>query len=259
MTSQVLQIEREGEVATLTLNRPEALNALSAELRSALTAAFTELREQGEVRVVILTGAGRAFCAGFDLKEMASGEAAASAQAIGNEMQAAIEAFEGPIIGAVNGHAITGGFELALACDMLVASTKAVFGDTHARVGILPGWGLSQRLPRRIGMVRAKEISLTGNFIDARLADEWGLVNRVVEPDELLPTCRKLADDMLSCQPDALRGVKKLIDEGAGMPLSEAMAYETKIATESAREMTAARMAANRETVQQRGRKQEPS
>jgi enoyl-CoA hydratase len=255
--SELLEIERDGELALVTLNRPDAMNALSSGLRAAIVEAFRSFQERGDVRVVILTGAGRAFCAGFDLKEMASGQSDQSALAVGNAMQEAIEAFEGPIIGAINGHAITGGFELALACDLLVASTSAVFADTHARVGILPGWGLSQRLPRRIGIVRAKEISLTGNFIDAEQANDWGLVNRVVEPDALIPTCRKLALDMLSCQPDALRGVKQLIDEGSGMPLSEAMAWENRLATESAAAMTSEGMAGSRDAVQKRGREQQ--
>jgi enoyl-CoA hydratase len=256
VSSELLEIERDGELALVTLNRPEAMNALSAALRAAIVEAFTSFRERGDVRVVILTGAGRAFCAGFDLKEMASGANDQSALAVGNAMQEAIEAFEGPIIGAVNGHAITGGFELALACDLLVASTNAVFADTHARVGILPGWGLSQRLPRRIGMVRAKEISLTGNFITAEQANEWGLVNRVVAPEDLLPVCRQLGKDMLSCQPEALRGVKRLIDEGAGMNLADAMRWENQVATESAAAMSADRMATSRESVQKRGREQ---
>ena len=103
-----------------------------------------------------------------------------------------------PVIGAINVAAITGGFELALTCDLMIASTRASFADTHARVGVLPGWGLSQRLARIVGPGRAKELSLTGNFLDAGQAAAWGLVNRVVEPDALLPTALKLASDMLS-------------------------------------------------------------
>jgi enoyl-CoA hydratase len=160
------------------------------------------------VRVVILTGSGRAFCAGLDLKELGS----RSAQPLGafteKDMIASIRDFPGPVIGAVNGFAITGGFELALACDFLVASSEARFADTHARVGILPGWGLSQKLPRMIGIGRAKELSFTGNYIGAEQALAWGLVNRVVAPAELLVTCQKLASDMLSCDPESLRGYK---------------------------------------------------
>ena len=161
---------------------------------------------------------------------------------------------EGPIIGAINGHAITGGFELALACDVLIASPNARFADTHARVGILPGWGLSQLLPRRIGTSRAKEISLTGNPIDAEQALAWGLVNRVVPAEELLATCEALAKDMLSCMPDALLGVKRLIDEGSRMNLGDALAYELEEAVASAQAMAAESVEERRKGILERNR-----
>ena len=212
----VLRVEKSGGIATLTLDRPDQLNALSRELRTGLERAFRELQRDAETRIVILTGAGRAFCAGIDLKELGAGVPLGDASAGGGDgreasVVAAMHDFEGPILGAVNGHAITGGFELALACDVLVASTHAVFADTHARVGIVPGWGLSQKLPRLIGIGRAKELSFTGNFMDAEQAERWGLVNRVVAPEELLPTCRCLAEDMLSCDPPSLRSYKQII------------------------------------------------
>ncbi len=206
MSESVLLCELDEGIATLTLNRPKALNALSAELRGAIARAFLELRGNPEVGTVILTGSGRAFCAGVDLKEMATD----LVQPGGNEfriddsgMMRALREFDRPVIGAIHGFAITGGFELALMCDVLIASSEARFADTHARVGVLPGWGLSQKLPRLIGISRAKELSFTGNYIDAEQALAWGLVNRVVAPEELLPTCRSLALDMLSCDPRA--------------------------------------------------------
>jgi enoyl-CoA hydratase len=171
-----------------------------------------------------------------------------------DEMAQAIAAFEGPIIAAVNGFAITGGFELALACDLLIASTRASFADTHARVGILPGWGLSQKLPRLIGIARAKELCLSGNALDAAQAYQWGLVNRVVEPEELLPACRALAREMASCAPALLRGYKRLIDQGYGMLLPDALAFERRAAIESARAISSAEFARRRESVMQRGR-----
>jgi enoyl-CoA hydratase len=180
MSPPVLLVERGAGVATLTLNRPEAMNALSHELRQALTRGFRELAQDEAVRVVILTGAGKSFCAGLDLKELGSRDGQPLGAFTDAEMMAAIRGFPGPVIGAVNGFAITGGFELALACDLLIASQEARFADTHARVGILPGWGLSQKLPRLIGIGRAKELSFTGNFIGAEQALAWGLVNRVV-------------------------------------------------------------------------------
>ncbi len=257
MSEPVLIVEEHDRVATLTLNRPQAMNAFSRELRDAIASAFRRLQAEGEVRVVVLTGAGRAFCAGWDLKELSSADATDTGDAAASDMQDAIGAFEGPIIGAVNGHAITGGFELALACDLLNASTEARFADTHARVGILPGWGLSQKLPRLIGVSRAKEISFTGNFIDAKTAEAWGLVNRVVPPAELVPAAQKLAAEMATCVPRVLREYKRLIDEGLRMPLKEALAYEHEAAIASAREMTAATLDRRRTGILERGREQD--
>ncbi len=257
MCRPVLIVEEQEGVATLTLNRPKAMNAFSRELRDAIATTFRRLQAEGEVRVVVLTGAGRAFCAGWDLKELSSADATDTGEAAASDMQDAIAAFEGPIIGAVNGHAITGGFELALACDLLIASTEARFADTHARVGILPGWGLSQKLPRLIGIQRAKEISFTGNFIDAKTAEAWGLVNRVVPPEELVPVAQKLAADMATCVPRVLRGYKRLIDEGFGLPLTEALAYELEAAIASAKEMTAATLGERRTGILDRGREQD--
>ena len=259
MSSQVLKVEKRDGIATLTLNRPEAMNALSRELRGALSASFEDLQADDAIRVAIVTGAGRAFCAGLDLKELGAEDAGGPAALQESDAIAAINAFEGPIVGAVNGHAITGGFELALACDVLIASTEARFADTHVRVGVLPGWGLSQKLPRLIGISRAKELSLTGNPIGAEQALAWGLVNRVVPPEELLPACRALAADMLSCDQKALRGYKKLIDQGYGMPFSDAMNHEAEAAVRFAADVTAGEIAARREGVIERGRKRSGS
>jgi enoyl-CoA hydratase len=264
MSSPVLLVERTDAVATVTLNRPQAMNALSRELRQALTLGFRELAADPAARVVILTGAGRAFCAGLDLKELGSrdGQAAGdpSVGALGDaDMLAAVRDFPGPVIGAVGGFAITGGFELALACDLLVASTQARFADTHARVGILPGWGLSQKLPRLIGIGRAKELSFTGNYIGAEQALAWGLVNRVVPPDELLPTCRQLAADMLSCDPASLRGYKQLIDSGFATTYGEGLRLEARVSRDHARSITPEMVATRRASVQERGRRQSSS
>jgi enoyl-CoA hydratase len=254
MSEPVLQVEKDGEIAVVTLHRPQAMNALSRQLRAALANAFEELQADPETAVVILTGAGRAFCAGLDLKELGSESADGMMGEI--DMTLAIRSFEGPIIGAINGHAITGGFELALACDILIASTEARFADTHARVGILPGWGLSQILPRLVGISRAKEISLTGNFVPAEQAEAWGLVNRVVPPDELLPVCKALATDMLSCDRKSLLGYKRLIDEGFGMTFAEAMEMEARVSTENAATVTAEAIERRREAIRDRGRSQ---
>jgi enoyl-CoA hydratase len=256
--SNVLLVETSESIATLTLSRPKAMNALSTELRSDLIDAFRRLSEDDDVGVVILTGAGKAFCAGVDLKEL-GGEAGkhSGAPAIGaGNPVAAMEACPKPIIGAINGFAITGGFELALGCDLLIASSVALFADTHARVGVLPGWGLSQKLPRLIGIARAKELSLTGNFLSAVHAQEWGLVNRVVPPDDLLPTCRALAVDILSCEPKTMRSYKALIDRGFGLPFGEAIALERDASREHAKSVKAADVASRRRAIQERGRRQ---
>jgi enoyl-CoA hydratase len=255
MPSQVLKVEKRDGIATLTLSRPEAMNSLSRELRGAISASFKALQADDAIRVAIVTGEGRAFCAGLDLKELGEGATGGPATLQESDAIAAIKAFEGPIIGAINGHAITGGFELALACDVLIASTEARFADTHIRVGVLPGWGLSQKLPRLIGISRAKELSLTGNPIGAEQALAWGLVNRMVAPEELLPACRALAADMLSCDPKTLREYKKLIDEGYGMSFSDAMDHESEVSNRSAAGVTADQIAARREGVMERGRK----
>jgi enoyl-CoA hydratase len=260
MSEQVLKIEREGGIATLTLNRPDSRNALNAALRRALRDAFRELERDASVRAVILTGAGKAFCAGLDLKEMgergpgAGGEGEAGGLSHG--LVETIEAFPHPVIGAINGVAVTGGFELALACDVLIGSPEARFADTHARVGILPGWGLSVKLPRLVGVGRAKMISLTGNYVSAEEAERWGLLARVVPAAELLPACRALARDMLSCDPRTLRGYKRLIDEGYGTTAAEARRHEAAVSTEHMRSVSAGDIAGRRLGVVARGREQ---
>ena len=217
-------VTRDGPVATVTLNRPEAMNALSRALRAELAAAMRGLAADESVRAIVLTGAGtRAFTAGLDLKELGadtSNLGAANAEGADENPVRAIELCPQPVIGAINGVAITGGFEVALACDVLLASTNARFADTHARVGIMPGWGLSQKLSRIVGLGRAKELSLTGNFLGAEAARDWGLVNRVVAPGELLPAAQALARDIAGIDPAMVRGYKKLIDDGYALPFA---------------------------------------
>jgi enoyl-CoA hydratase len=195
-------------VATITLNRPDARNAINGALGLGLARAVGDCEGRDDVAVMVLTGADPAFCAGADLKELSS----AAAAGVGGGRHAddpddpyrrdelGQYAFRGPfpprtklLIGAINGPAITGGFELALSCDFLVASEHARFADTHARVGVMPGWGLTVLLVETVGVRRARELSATGNFIDAATALSWGLVNHVVPHDQLLPFTRELA------------------------------------------------------------------
>lgn len=241
--------------AIVTLNRPEAMNALSRELRADFVAVFERICADTAIRAVIITGSGKAFCAGFDLAELASSDVDASQEA-DNAVADAMASFKGPIIGAINGHAVTGGFEMALACDVLIASENARFADTHARVGILPGWGLSQKLPRMIGMSRAKEISLTGAPVFAEQAYAWGLVNHVVAADALISKAEEIASHMVQCVPQILLQYKAMIDEGFSKPFDDALAWETEKAIESAQQAMAAMIADRKDKVMDKGRRE---
>jgi len=254
----LVTVERDGPIAVVTLNRPEAMNALSRGLRAELATVMRALDGDDGIRAVVLTGAGtRAFTAGLDLKELGvDGLGAANATEAEANPVKAIEQCRKPVIGAINGVAITGGFEVALACDILIASENARFADTHARVGIMPGWGLSQKLSRMIGISRAKELSLTGNFLDAQTACAWGLVNRVVPADELLPAARALATDIASIDPAMTQTYKRLIDDGYALPFGEAMALEQRQSTAANSRVSGAEVEARRRAVMERGRSQ---
>jgi len=254
MAQPVLLVDKTDGIATLTFNRPDQLNALSVELRRAFAEEITRLRTDRDIAVVILTGAGRAFCAGLDLKEMGNPELRQAGVGI-PDPPSLLRSLPQPVIGAINGLAITGGFEISLSCDLLIVTPQTQFADTHARVGLLAGWGLSQRLSRAVGLARAKELSLTGNFLSAQRAYEWGLVNRIVAPDELMPTCRALAQDMCSCIPEVMRSYKRMIDSGYDLALGDAMNYEVEI-NAMFQGPAAEEVAQRRAGVQRRGREQ---
>ncbi|HIG39303.1 MAG: enoyl-CoA hydratase [bacterium] len=228
MTEPVLLVDKRDGIAILTLNRPRQLNALSLELRYALQEEIIKLRSDREIGVVILTGAGRAFCAGLDLKEMGSADVPKAHSELLDPPQL-LRTLPQPVIGAINGLAVTGGLEISLSCDLLIVTPETKFADTHTRIGLIAGWGLSQRLSRAIGINRAKELSLTGNYLSAELAYEWGLANRIVPREELLPTCISLARDMLSAVPEVMFKTKRLIDRGFDLALGDAMTYEVEI------------------------------
>ncbi len=226
MSNSLVKLTRDGEIATVTLNRPETLNALSQGLIQQLSDTFEQLQRDKTIAVVILTGSGKGFCSGLDLKEL-SKTGLNNFMQFDSDFRATINNFDRPIIGAINGVAATGGFELALWCDMLIASTQAKFIDTHTHVGLVSGWGLSQLLQRIIGLNRARELHFTGNPLNAVQAERWGLVNRVVEPEQLLTTCQQLAMDMASCDRNTLIRMKRVITDGSKMPLGAALDYET--------------------------------
>lgn len=250
-------LDKADGVATITLNRPEAMNALSHAMRGEIYDACQDVRKDTGIRAVIMTGAGdRAFTAGLDLKELGQhGLGAATDQNPVRNPCRAMEEIEVPVIGAINGVAITGGFELAMSCDIRIASSRARFADTHARVGIIPGWGLSQKLSRTIGLSRACELSFTGQFLDADTACEWGLVNRVHAPEELLAEAQKLARDMTTIDGEFLRAYKKLIFDGYDRNFKDALALEKQTTDAWNDNVSAAEVEERRQSVIARGRK----
>jgi enoyl-CoA hydratase len=209
-TTDLVLVDVAERVATVTLNRPEARNALDSALMRALPEAMRRVGDDDDVDVVILTGADPAFCAGLDLKEL--GSTGGNLDSQGDERsrdwnRTFWRPIDKPVIGAINGAAITGGLEVALQCDFLVASERAVLGDTHAKVGVIPGGGMSVLLPQRIGFPKAIEMSLTGRFLDANEALQWGLVTHVVPHDELLAFTKQLAADIVGGQRHAVRTI----------------------------------------------------
>jgi enoyl-CoA hydratase len=244
-------------VTLLTLNRPGALNALSVALEAQLRAALVSAQNDPHVHAVVLTGAGRAFSAGVDLKEVQRHGFAVRELPPGEpSLPEVFEQLTLPVIAAVNGVAITGGFELALMCDMVIASREARFADTHARVGVVPGWGLSQRLPGLVGLARAKEISLTGNYVDADTAAHWGIVNRVVDASVLIDTAVQLGADVASCAGPVQSTIKQLIDYSATVGLAQGLAYERSMAAAHNPSVTGDQIGERRQQVLERGRDQ---
>jgi enoyl-CoA hydratase len=205
-----LAVETADRIAVMTLDRPEKRNALDGELLRAIPETLRALDADPEVAVIILTGRDPAFCAGIDLGALAQGGIDFRPEP---GQRGPFPAIATPVIGAINGPAVTGGLELALACDFLIASEQARFADTHARVGVMPDWGLSVLLPQAIGLRRAKMLSFTGNYLDARMAYEWGLVAEVVAHRDLLKHCRHLAAEIAACDPAAVQQMKRTYDD----------------------------------------------
>jgi enoyl-CoA hydratase len=229
--SDALLVDVKDRIALLTLNRPEARNALSSELLRALPEAIVAADNNDDVDVIVLTGADPAFCAGLDLRELGStgGNLGAATEAT-KEWNTPWPTTTKPLIGAVNGAAVTGGFELALNCDFLIASERAKFGDTHARVGILPGWGLTVLLPQAVGIRRAREMSLTGNFMDAHEALAFGLVNHVVPHEQLLPVTLQIAADIAGNDQRSVRALRASYAEITGSIYDEGLRLEARTA-----------------------------
>jgi enoyl-CoA hydratase len=219
-------IFEKGEIATVTVNRPKALNALNRTVVEGLAQVLRDVRHDTSIRVLIVTGAGdRAFVAGADIAAMSAMSTVEGLEfgRLGHRLMSTIEDLPIPVIAAVNGFALGGGTELALACDLIVASEKARFGQPEINLGLVPGFGGTQRLPHRIGQVRARELIMTGDMIDAKTALEWGLVNKVVAPEQLIPETRKFAQKLVSKSGFALRQAKAALrasftmEEDAGL------------------------------------------
>ena len=198
-------------IATITLNRPERHNAINQALLSALYDCIDTVSRQDDIRVAIVTGNGKSFCAGIDLK-VAMTENLFDPRADGSDLPGVMGACEKPIIGAVNGNTITGGLEIALNCDFLIASDRAVFIDSHAKVGIHPGWGMTQLLQQAIGQRRAKQMSFTCEAVSAHQAYEWGLVNEVVPHEMLLVRTRQVAANICRVDATILLQMKRLME-----------------------------------------------
>jgi enoyl-CoA hydratase len=262
MAEDVVLVEVADRVATMTLNRPEVRNALNAQLRATILDIGRQLDSDDSVDVIILTGADPAFCAGLDLKELSTGEnnlsRTAGDEGDEGERRVPFPQTRKPVIGAINGVAVTGGLELVLNCDFLVASEHARFADTHARVGVQPGWGMTVLLPQAIGLRRAKEMSATGNYIDAHTALSWGLVNHVLPHAELLPFCRQLAADIVSNDPAGVQTMFETYDEGSETTAAEAWRVEARNARRWLESGGGRQddIAKRREAVQARGKSQ---
>ena len=247
MADDSLLIDTDERVRTLTLNRPQARNALSSALRDRFFGALTDAEADDDVDVVIVTGTDPVFCAGLDLKEL-GGQSALP------DISPRWPPMTKPVIGAINGAAVTGGLEVALYCDILIASENARFADTHARVGLLPTWGLSVRLPQKVGVGVARRMSLTGDYLSAADALRAGLVTEVVAHDQLLSAARRVAASIVGNNLDAVRALLASyhrIDESqtsAGLWLEAMAARHYRTSGDD--------IAANREAVLQRGRAQ---
>ena len=251
----------DGSVATVTLNRPEARNAMNSALLRALPEAMAAVEADDAVDVVVITGADPAFCAGLDLRELGSsganlagGSDLPAAGGSGSAERGFFRAMSKPVIGAVNGPAVTGGFELALQCDFLVASERARFGDTHARVGVIPGGGMSVLLPQAVGIRKAKELSLSGRFLSAEDARQWGLVTHVVAHDELLPFTMALANDIAANDRAAVRALLAEYKQNALTTVAEGWAIESANFDAFRRTFDPAAVEARRQAVVDRGR-----
>ncbi len=254
MTQPLVLSDDAGPVRVLTMNRPDARNALNSNLIEALYAALGNADADRSVRAVVLTGVDPAFCAGIDLKQ-----AQREGQAYFDRYQthnciARVAEMATPVVGAINGPVFTGGLEMALGCDFLIASQRAVFADTHARVGILPGGGMTARLPQLVGGAMARRLSMTGEVVNAARAERIGLVTEVVTHDRLLPRAVELASQIAEVPAPIMAGLKEIYVTGSAAVTGPALAAEQDIA--GAQELDRDGLGARYAEIAERNRRQ---
>lgn len=215
-------------ILTVTLNRPEKLNALSTDVLYALSETFTAAKGNQQIKGLLLTGNGKAFCAGADISRLAECDAESGYQfaCFGQEVFRKLETMGKPSLAAINGFAFGGGCELAMAATLRIAATTAQFGQPEVKLGVIPGYGGTQRLARLVGKGRALDLCLTGRFINAQTALSWGLVSEVVEVDVLIAQGRQILNGILSMAPLAIAGVIESIDRGYDLSLTDALHLE---------------------------------
>lgn len=232
MAYETIKIDRSSDgVGVLTINRPQAMNALNRQVLSEMESFLIDLKNVPDLRCLIVTGEGeKAFVAGADIKEMENfGPAEALSMAeTGHRIFGLLEELPMPVIAAVNGFALGGGLELALACDFIVASHNAKFGLPEVSLGLIPGYGGTQRLSRVVGISTARMMVLTGDIFSAEQAQAWGLVTHLTSQEELLPLAKKLAQSVTARGPVAVATAKKVIQQGFDLPLKEALTLEAK-------------------------------
>jgi len=223
--------EKEDEIATITINRPKALNALNKQAVQEISSRLDEAEDDETVKVIVITGAGdKGFCVGLDLKSV-RGISAVDGMNLslrGQKLTKKIEELRKPVIAAINGYALGGGLEMAMSCDLRIASENARMGQTELNVGLIPGWGGTQRLPRLVGRAMAKELIFTAKMIDAKTAKQLGLLNEVVPPDELKSAVKKFAAELLTKPPVGLQLAKQLINSSIETDLTKGLVQEAQ-------------------------------
>jgi enoyl-CoA hydratase len=226
-----IDVKRDGGVALLTIDRPEALNAMNVAMLHELSDAIDQIEADASVRVLVITGAGRAFVAGADIGHMSefSPQQAKEWSELGQGTVSKLENMKKPVIAAVNGYALGGGTEMALACDIRVASEKAVFGQPEVLLGMIAGFGGTQRLTRLVGPGMAKEMLFTGDRYGAQAALQMGLVNKVVPAENLLDYCMDIAERIASRGPQAVRLSKEAVNHGQDIALEKALRLESDL------------------------------